>query len=97
LIRASPSVRFLTSRQPFVKVLRQRIIVASVGEVSGEQVRIALRQLHERAAVVHFQPAALDRQIEAGLVFRRRALVAEQKRALSGSAYGRSVVSFISG
>ena len=26
---------------------------------SGEQVRAALRQLHERSAVVHFQPAEL--------------------------------------
>ena len=48
----------------------------------GEQVRAALRQPHERAAVVHFQPAQANGTIEALRVFRRRALVAEQERAV---------------
>jgi len=49
---------------------------------SGEQVRAALRQFHERAAVMHFEPAALNRQVEAGPIFRRRSFVAKQERAV---------------
>ena len=44
---------------------------------SGEQVRTALRQPHERAAVVNFQPAQANRVFEARRVFRRRPFVAE--------------------
>ena len=49
---------------------------------SGEQVRAALRQLHERSAIVNFQPARANRAFEAGRVFRRRRFVAEQERAV---------------
>ena len=49
---------------------------------SGEQVRAGLRQLHERSAIMNFQPARANRAFEAGRVFRRRRFVAEQERAV---------------
>jgi hypothetical protein len=48
----------------------------------GEQVRAALRQLHERSAIVNFQPAQANGAIEARRVFRRCTPVAEQKRTV---------------
>ena len=49
------------------------------GNASSEQLSAALRKLHERTALVHHQSAALDREIQASLVFLRRALLAVQE------------------
>jgi hypothetical protein len=46
---------------------------------SGEEVRVALRELHKRAALMQRQAATLDRQIRASLVFGRRAFLAKQE------------------
>jgi hypothetical protein len=40
--------------------------------VSGEQLRPSLGELHVSAALMHLEPAALDRELEAGAVFRGR-------------------------
>ena len=45
-----------------------------------EQVRTGLRELHEGSALMQFEPAAFDREREAGSVFRGRALIAKQER-----------------
>jgi hypothetical protein len=45
---------------------------------SREKVRARLRELYVSAALVHRQAAALDCELEAGAVFRRRSLVLEQ-------------------
>jgi hypothetical protein len=47
---------------------------------SGKQIRTRLGEADERAALVQHQPAALDRQVEAGLLFGRRAFLAKQER-----------------
>ena len=47
---------------------------------SGEQVGARLCEPDEGSAPVQLQPAALDRQVQAGLVFVRHALLAEQER-----------------
>jgi hypothetical protein len=41
-----------------------------------------LRELHERAALMQFQPAARYRKLKAGGIFRGRGLVDEQKGAV---------------
>ena len=48
----------------------------------SERVRATLRELHERAALMQVQSAAGYRKLKAGGVFRGRALVDEQKRAV---------------
>jgi hypothetical protein len=47
---------------------------------SGEQLRASLGELHIGAGFMQHQPAAFDRQIEAGKKFVRRSLQIEQKR-----------------
>ena len=55
------------------------------GNASSEQLSAALREPDERAALVHHQPAALDRQIQTGFVFIRRALLANRNGPLINS------------
>ena len=52
------------------------------GQTHGlsKQLCARLREPDEGPALVHDQPAALDRQIQAGLVFGRRSVVATQER-----------------
>ena len=47
--------------------------------ISSEQIGARLRELHISAAVVHPQPTALDRQLQAGAVFGRRCVLPKQK------------------
>jgi len=49
---------------------------------SGEQLRAGLGEPHVSAAFMHDQPAALDRELEAGAIFRGRRLMLEQHRAI---------------
>ena len=44
------------------------------------QIGAAFREFYEGPALVHHQPAALYRQVETGLVFVRRTLLAVQER-----------------
>jgi hypothetical protein len=53
-----------------------------LGDKLSEHVRASFREFHERAALMQFQPAAGYRKLKASGVFRRRALVDEQKRAV---------------
>jgi hypothetical protein len=48
----------------------------------GEKVRAALRQLHERSAVLHFQPAQRNREVKARPIFRWRPIVDVQEGAV---------------
>jgi hypothetical protein len=50
-------------------------------------IRAGLGELHVGPALVHFQPAALDRQIEPREVFGRRGLVLKQHRPLINSMW----------
>ena len=45
----------------------------------SEQICAVFREFHEGPALVHHQPAALDREIPASLLFVRRALLAVQE------------------
>jgi hypothetical protein len=49
---------------------------------SGEQIGAGGGELHVGSALRQFQPAAGDSEIQASAVFRGRALVAEQERAV---------------
>jgi hypothetical protein len=49
---------------------------------SGEQFSPGLGELSICSGLVQCEPSGLDRQLEPGAVFRRRALVAEPKRAV---------------
>ena len=53
---------------------------STAGLSSSEQVGACLGEPDERSALVKHQPAALDRQVQAGLVFGRRAFLAKQER-----------------
>jgi hypothetical protein len=46
---------------------------------SRKQIRAGLGELHVSAALMHFEPATPDRQVEPGAVFGRRGLQIEQK------------------
>src|SRR4029453_14486834 len=59
-----------------------RICAVSPCRPSGEQVRAGGGELHEGAGVMQFQPAPCYGELQAGTVFRGRALVAEQERAV---------------
>jgi hypothetical protein len=48
----------------------------------GKQIGARLRELHERAALVHHQPAALDCQLQASAIFGRRCALPKQKRRI---------------
>jgi hypothetical protein len=57
--------------------------VGKSDKISGrlcEQISAAFREFHEGSALVHHQPAALNRQIQTRLVFVRCAFLTEQKR-----------------
>ena len=49
---------------------------------SREQLGAGRRELHVGSGVMQFQPTPCDGEIQAGAVFRRRALVDEQKGAV---------------
>ena len=49
---------------------------------SGEQIGAGRRELHVGSAVMHFQPAPFNGELQAGAVLRGRALVAEQEGAV---------------
>jgi hypothetical protein len=49
---------------------------------SGEQLGASGRELHVSPALVHPQPAALDRELEAGAVFGHAALMFGEKRPI---------------
>jgi hypothetical protein len=49
---------------------------------SGEQIGAGRRELHVGSGVMHFQPAPFNGELQAGAVFRGRALVAEQEGAV---------------
>jgi hypothetical protein len=46
---------------------------------SSEQIGARLRELHVGSAVVQHQPAAFDRQLEAGAIFGRRCVLPKQE------------------
>ena len=46
----------------------------------SEQIGTSLREANKRSTLVHHEPAALNRQAQTSLVFRRRAFLAKQKR-----------------
>src|SRR5665213_1400174 len=69
-----------------------------------KQLRPALGELHISAALVHVEPAPVERRLQPGAVFRRLpsctasielAISISLRAAASGSAWGRLVVSFI--
>jgi hypothetical protein len=45
----------------------------------SEQIGAGLREPDERSTLVHHQPAALDRQVQAGLIFGWRCALPKQK------------------
>ena len=56
--------------------------VPTLNQSLGEQIRTALREANEGAAIVNFQPAQANGAIETRRVFLRRPFVAEQERAV---------------
>ena len=48
--------------------------------ISSEQIGARLRELHIGSALVHQEPAALDRQLQASTIFGRRCALAKQER-----------------
>ena len=70
-----------------VRHFEPRVESASVVVASSKQILTGLLESHISPALVHLEPAPLDRQLQPGGVFSRGPLEIEQKRPLISSMW----------